>query len=213
MQDIYYIASKKFQKPAIIHAIGAIRLSNPETAETIQPSSLDVKTLQKKLPDDICREVVSMKTTRKFVADYLTFYIENEMKEVVGLVIVEIGANDIEVQILCTKARTRPGNGRLLLNIVKDLAKHLAIPKVKLIPVQVKVAEGEENAAAKFYLREGFVDAGFYFNYEVEPEPTVKKSQWRRTRSRTPTPSKRSRSRSRTHIPSETSRTRSRRSP
>jgi hypothetical protein len=197
MQHIYYIASKKFQKPKIVNAIDAIRVSNEETANTIQASPLDIKALQNKLPEDICRSVVSMKTTRKYVAEYLTFYIENDADDIVGLVIVEIGAKDIEVQILCTKARTRAGNGTLLLNIIKDLAKRLAIPKIKLIPVQVKVKEGEENAAAKFYLREGFVDAGFYFNYTVELDsPIVMKTTKRRTRSRTPSQSKNSRTRS-----------------
>ena len=197
MQHIYYIASKKFQKPKIVNAIDAIRISNEETANTIQASSLDIKALQNKLPEDICRSVVSMKTARKYVAEYLTFYIENDADDIVGLVIVEIGAKDIEVQILCTKARTRAGNGTLLLNIIKDLAKRLAIPKIKLIPVQVKVKEGKENAAVKFYLREGFVDAGFYFNYTVELDsPTVMKTTKRRTRSRTPSQSKNSRTRS-----------------
>jgi GNAT superfamily N-acetyltransferase len=200
MQRIYYYLSKSHEKPELIDTLESMYTRNEGTSDKITKTLDSIRAIESKIPDDICREVVSLKTTKKYMSQYATLFIEDESGVIVGLVIFEIDTNkkDIEIQILCTKSGSKAGNGKLLVQLVKDIAKSMQIPKIKLIPVMVK----HDNPAIVFYEREGFSKQGIYFVYNVlNTEETgtttrlLKQMSHSRSRSRskskTPSPQKR----------------------
>jgi hypothetical protein len=87
--------------------------------------------IQSKIHEDICRNLISVPSIITKLSKYNTLFLEDDTQNIIGLLIFDINEKDsyIEIHYLCSM-KTYKGNGKVLLDNIKEVAKHANISQI-----------------------------------------------------------------------------------
>jgi len=122
-----------------------------------------------KIKEEICRNKISIKKVLKEVVKFNTLFLEDESQNIIGFVIFDINDKEsyIKIYYLCSM-ETYKGNGKVLLDKIKEYAKIADIDKITLTP-------GLDRNILKYYITNGFEVEGFDMIYNVKGGKTIRK--------------------------------------
>ena len=113
----------------------------------------NLEEIKNKKDEEICRGVISRKSMLDKFSKYFTLFIEDDEKQnIVGILIFDINLkySFIKIHYLCSKPETKyKGNGKVLLDKIKDIATNAEISQIVLTP-------GPHEKIIEFYEKYGF---------------------------------------------------------
>ena len=106
--------------------------------------------IQSKINEGICRNLISIESIVKKFLKYNTIFLEDETQNMIGFLIFDINEKDgyLEIHYLCSMQAYK-GNGKVLLDKIKEVAKLSNISQIILTP-------GPNEKVFKFYEDNGF---------------------------------------------------------
>jgi hypothetical protein len=118
--------------------------------------------IQSKINEEICRNLISVKSIITKLSKYNTIFLEDELQNIIGLLIFDINEKDsyIEVHYLCSMQAYK-GNGKVLLDKIKEVAKLSNISQIILTP-------GPHEKVYKFYEDNGFQEDRLAMIYNIQ---------------------------------------------
>lgn len=120
------------------------------------------KELISKMEEEICRNIF---ITRDFVKEFIkynTLFLEDETQNIIGFLIFDIDDKNsyIRVHYLCSMV-TYKGNGKILLDKIKEYSKKANINKIILSPAYKK-------EVIQYYENNGFEVEGWEMVYTIK---------------------------------------------
>ena len=120
------------------------------------------KELISKMEEDICRNIF---ITRDFVKEFIkynTLFLEDETQNIIGFLIFDIDDKNsyVRVHYLCSMV-TYKGNGKILLDKIKEYSKKANINKIILSPAYKK-------EVIQYYENNGFEVEGWEMVYTIK---------------------------------------------
>ena len=124
--------------------------------------------IQNKINEDIFRNLISVKSIVKKLLKYNTIFLEDEAQNIIGFLIFDINEKDsyVEIHYLCSM-QTYKGNGKVLLDKIKEIAKLSDIEQIILTP-------GPNEKVYKFYEDNGFQEDRLTMIYNIQGGKTIK---------------------------------------
>ena len=124
--------------------------------------------IQNKINEDICRNLISVESIVKKLLKYNTIFLEDEAQNMIGFLIFDINEKDsyVEIHYLCSM-QTYKGNGKVLLDKIKEIAKLSDIEQIILTP-------GPNEKVYKFYEDNGFQEDRLTMIYNIQGGKTRK---------------------------------------
>jgi hypothetical protein len=124
--------------------------------------------IQSKINEDICRNLISVESIVKKLLKYNAIFLEDEAQNMIGFLIFDINEKDsyVEIHYLCSM-QTYKGNGKVLLDKIKDIAKLSNISQIILTP-------GPNEKVYKFYEDNGFQEERLNMIYNIQGGKTRK---------------------------------------
>jgi GNAT superfamily N-acetyltransferase len=118
--------------------------------------------IQSKINEEICRNLISVKSIVTKLLKYNTIFLEDETQNIIGLLIFDINEKEdyLEVHYLCSM-ETYKGNGKVLLDKIKEVAKLSNISQIILTP-------GPHEKVYKFYQDNGFEEDHLTMIYTIQ---------------------------------------------
>ena len=118
--------------------------------------------IQSKINEDICRNLISVPSIITKLSKYNTLFLEDDTQNIIGLLIFDINEKDsyIEIHYLCSM-QTHKGNGKVLLDKIKEVAKHANISQIILTP-------GPHVKVLQFYDDNGFHEDRLTMIYNIQ---------------------------------------------
>jgi hypothetical protein len=148
-----YFIGKKFSKnPKIIEEIMSFIEIEKEDNQTMNE-------IKSKIKGEICRNIIEITEVEKQFVKYITLFLEDEIQNIIGFLIFDINYNKsyIEIHYLCSM-ETYKGNGKILLDKIKEYATTADIDKIVLTP-------GLDKKIIKYYIDNGFEAEGWEMIY------------------------------------------------
>ena len=130
--------------------------------------------IQSKINEDICRNLISVESIVTKFVKYNTLFLEDDTQNMIGFLIFDINEkySYIEIHYLCSM-QTYKGNGKVLLDKIKEVAKLSNISQIILTP-------GPNEKVFKFYEDNGFQEDHLTMIYNIQGGKT--RNQRRKTR-------------------------------
>ena len=118
--------------------------------------------IQSKINEEICRNLISVKSIVTKLLKYNTIFLEDETQNMIGLLIFDINEKEdyLEVHYLCSMQAYK-GNGKVLLDKIKEVAKLSNISQIILTP-------GPHEKVYKFYEDNGFQEERLTMIYTIQ---------------------------------------------
>lgn len=128
----------------------------------------ETEILISKIKEEICRNKIDIKEVLKNFLKFNTIFLEDEGQNITGLLIFDIDYKDsfIKIYYLCSM-ETYKGNGKILLNKIKEYSKKADIDKIILTP-------GLDRNILKYYTLNGFDIEGWEMIYNVKGGRTIR---------------------------------------
>ena len=133
--NIFYTIGKS-QKPQVIQVLNSLNIQN-------KPLTQIDKMICRGVPGLSVDYLIQQKNS------YITIYIENSAKKLVGIVIFSTNKKVVKIYVLCTPSSS--GYGTKLLDLVKEFAKRIGSNKIELEAIQ---------SAVGFYSKKEFLPTG-----------------------------------------------------
>jgi GNAT superfamily N-acetyltransferase len=132
--------------------------------------------IQSKINEDICRNLISVESIVKKMLKYNTIFLEDEAQNMIGFLIFDINEKDsyLEIHYLCSM-KTYKGNGKVLLDKIKEIAKLSNIEQIILTP-------GPNEKVYKFYQDNGFQEVRLTMIYNIQGGKTKTRKRKRKIR-------------------------------
>jgi hypothetical protein len=129
--------------------------------------------IQSKINEDICRNLISVESIVKKFLKYNTIFLEDETQNMIGFLIFDINEkySYIEIHYLCSM-QTYKGNGKVLLDKIKEVAKLSNISQIILTP-------GPNEKVFKFYEDNGFQEERLTMIHTIQGGKTIKRRKKR----------------------------------
>jgi len=121
------------------------------------------ETLISKIKEEICRNKINIKEVLKCFLQFNTIFLEDESKNIIGFLIFDIinyKESYIKIYYLCSMEKYK-GNGKILLDKIKEYSKKADIDKIILTP-------GLDGNILKYYKVNGFEIKGLEMIYNVK---------------------------------------------
>jgi GNAT superfamily N-acetyltransferase len=131
-----------------------------------------------KIKEEICRNKISMKEVIKEMVKFNTLFLEDESQNIIAMLIFDINYtySYIEIHYLCSM-ETYKGNGKLLLDKIKEYAKIAGIDKIILTP-------GLDINILNYYKENDFQEEGMEMIYNVKGGKTKRKLKNKKKKTR-----------------------------
>jgi hypothetical protein len=129
----------------------------------------ETEILISKIKEEICRNKISIKEVLKDFLKFNTIFLEDESQNIIGFLIFDINYKEsyIKIYYLCSM-ETYKGNGKILLDKIKEYSKKADIYKIILTP-------GLDRNIIKYYIANGFEIEGWEMIYNVKGGRTIRK--------------------------------------
>lgn len=123
--------------------------------------AVDETEIVSKINEEICRNKISIEKMVKELVKFNTLFLEDENQNIIGFVIFDINYKDsyIKIHYLCSM-QTYKGNGKRLLDKIKEYATRADIDKIILEP-------GLDRKIIKYYTDNGFQEEGWDMVYTM----------------------------------------------
>jgi hypothetical protein len=173
-----YFVGKKFNTKNFIEK--KRKLEEVLSKLGIEKATTNDSELQSKINGDICRNLISLSSIIPKFLKYITLFLEDNNQNMIGFLIFDINEKDssIEIHYLCSN-QIYKGNGKLMLDQIKEIAKESSISQITLTP-------GLHINVIKYYENNGFVQDGWVMIYKVTTggKKTTTQNRMRKNRMR-----------------------------
>jgi hypothetical protein len=129
----------------------------------------ETEILISKIKEEICRNIISITEVLREFLKFNTIFLEDESQNIIGFLIFDINYKEsyINIYYLCSM-ETYKGNGKILLDKIKEYANKADIDKIILTP-------GLDRNILNYYIVNGFEIEGMEMVYNVKGGKTIRK--------------------------------------